>query len=218
MHYEVSNDIATICIDDGKANVVSHAFVDSMFANLEQAQSEAKAVVLTGREGMFCAGFDLKELQKGPDEAAALVGRGMQMLTTIFSHPQPVVTVCNGHAIGLGAFLLLASDFRMGSNNDYNVTLPETAIGMPFTPVLMALIKTRINSQHQTAAVLASKPFSPEEAVAAGFIDTLVDADALENSALEQASALAQLPGNVYRGNKEDLRSEPLRVMRAFES
>jgi enoyl-CoA hydratase len=218
MHYEVSNDIATICIDDGKANVVNHGFVDAMLENLQQAQSEAKAVVLTGREGMFCAGFDLKELQKGPDEAAALVGRGMEMLTTVFSHPQPVVTACDGHAIGLGAFLLLASDFRMGSNNDYNVTLPETAIGMPFTPVLMALIKTRISSQHQTAAVLASKPFGPDEAVVAGFLDTVVDTGALEKSALEQASTLAQLPGNVYRGNKEDLRSEPLRVMRAFES
>ncbi|MEM6604999.1 MAG: enoyl-CoA hydratase-related protein, partial [Pseudomonadota bacterium] len=76
MKYELSDEVATICIDDGKANVVSHQFIDDFNRHLEQAKSEAKVVVLTGRSGMFSAGFDLKEFQKGPDNMMALAKRG----------------------------------------------------------------------------------------------------------------------------------------------
>ncbi len=215
MNMDITNNVATISIDDGKANVVNHSFVDEMLASLERAKEEAGAVVLVGRSGMFSAGFDLKELQKGPKEAEALVQRGMDMLTKVYSHPQPVIAACDGHAIGLGAFLLLASDFRFGSDNEYNVTLPETAIGMPFTPVLMALIKDRISSYQQTTAVLQSRPFSGVEAVSAGFLDEVVAADGLLGRAQAHAEALTQLPGAVYAGNKEDLRSHSLKAMRA---
>lgn len=214
MEFELKSDIAFISIDDGKANVVSHLFVDGMMENLERAEAEAKAVVIHAREGMFSAGFDLKELQKGQAEAAALVGRGMEMLTSLYAHPQPVVAACDGHAIGLGAFILLASDFRLGSAADYNVTLPETAIGMPFTPVLMALIKDRISSAQQTTAVLQSKPFSATEAATSGFLDKVVSRDLLKDETQALAEALIQLPGEIYGINKQDLRSHSLQTMR----
>lgn len=214
MEFELKNDIACISISDGKANVVGHAFVDGIMQYLERAEAEAKAVVIHAREGMFSAGFDLKELQKGQAEAAALVGRGMEMLTRLYAHPQPVVAACDGHAIGLGAFILLASDFRLGSAADYNITLPETAIGMPFRPVLMALIKDRIASAQQTIAVLQSKPFTATEAVASGFLDKVISRDSLRHEADALAEALTQLPGEIYGVNKQDLRSASLLKMR----
>jgi enoyl-CoA hydratase len=214
MNCQISDDVATVCLDDGKANVVNPAFVEGMLGALDQAQAEASAVVLTGRSGMFSAGFDLKVLQKGGDEARDLVNGGMEILTRLYGHPQPVVAACDGHAIGLGAFLLLASDFRIGSNGDYRVTLPETAIGMPFTPVLMTLIRDRIGSNHQTAAVLQSMPHGPVDAVAAGFLDRTVEGGALLAEAGAMAQALSQLPKGAYAGNKEDLRSTSLALMR----
>ncbi|MEM1404800.1 MAG: crotonase/enoyl-CoA hydratase family protein [Pseudomonadota bacterium] len=214
MNCSLDDDIAHISTDDGKANVVNQAFVDGMLEGLEKAKSEAKAVVLSGRSGMFSAGFDLKTLQKGGDEASNLVNGGMRILTEIYSHPQPVIVACDGHAIGLGAFILLASDFRIGSTSGYNITLPETAIGMPFTPVLMTLIHDRIGSNHQTAAVLQSKPHGPDDAIAAGFLDRTVEAAALMAEASAFAAGVGELPGNVYGANKVDLRSKSLAEMR----
>lgn len=214
MNYELSNDIATFSLDDGKVNVVNQALVDGMLESLDRAAGEAKAIILTGRSGMFSAGFDLKTLEKGGEEANTLLAGGMEILTRIYAHPQPVVAACAGHAIGLGAFLLLASDLRIGSTDDYQVTLPETAIGMPFTPVLMTLIRDRIGSNFQNAAVLQSKPHNATEAIAAGFLDKAVDAAELEAEAAALASALGQLPTNSYAANKADLRSASLAVMR----
>lgn len=214
MEFSLKNDIAYISIDDGKANVFSHQFIDSMTELLNRAEKEAKAIVLHGRAGMFSAGFDLKELQKGPKEMDALASRGMEIVTRIYAYALPVIAACDGHAIGMGAFLLLASDARLGSASEYNITLPETALGMPFTPVLMSLIKDRIASSQQSIAVLHSKPYSAEEAVTAGFLDRVVERSSLLDECQAHAEKLGQLPGEIYAVNKEDLRSHSLKVMR----
>ena len=79
LKFSLQDKVAVIGLDDGKANAVGHAFVDAMTEGLDRAEQEAAAVVLTGREGVFSAGFDLKELAKGAKEQAALVNRGAAM-------------------------------------------------------------------------------------------------------------------------------------------
>ena len=80
MEYELNGHAAFLRIDDGKANAVGHSFLDDVNAGLDRAESEAKAVILRGRDGMFSAGFDLKEFQKGPEATLALVRRGFELL------------------------------------------------------------------------------------------------------------------------------------------
>ena len=214
MEYELKDSIALISIDDGKANAVNHGFIDSLSELLDRAESEASAVILQGREGMFSAGFDLKELAKGKDEAAALVSRGMALITRLYALPLPLISVCAGHAFGMGAFILLVSDNRLGSDGDYKVNLPETAIGMSFNPVLMSLIKTHVTSSYQTVAAVQSRKFNPMEAVTAGFLDQVLDADKLLVEALSLAKDLSSLPVAQYGANKQFLRAAPLKIMR----
>lgn len=214
MEFSVENQIAYISIDDGKANAASVQFVEDMYSLLDRAKNEAKAVVLHGRAGMFSAGFDLKEIQQDLTAAKALTLRGLTLLTDIYAHPQPIVAACDGHAVGLGAFLLLVSDVRIGSAAEYNITLPETALGWGFPPVLMSLIKERIPSNHQTSLVLQAKPYTAEEAVSAGFLDTIVERESLMDECRAIAEQLSQLPAKAYATNKEELRAEALSVMR----
>ena len=213
MDYQLTDSIAQICIDDGKANALNHEFIDAMNASLDKAEQEAKAVVILGRDGMFSAGFDLKALAKGGQQAADLLDKGMALATRLYGFPMPVISACEGHAIGMGAFILMASDNRIGADAEYTVNLPETAIGMPFTPVLMSLIKDRINSAYQTIAVIQSKKFTPAQAVDAGFLDQLVEKDQLLTSAMSLAQELIKLPAAYYKTNKLDLRSEKLQIM-----
>jgi len=213
MQYTLEDNIAVLNFDDGKVNVVGHQFIDDMTSGLEKAKEEAAAVLITARSGIFSAGFDLKELQKGPKESMTLVGRGEKLLTALFSHPQPIVAACDGHAAGMGAFLLLAADTRVGSNGDYKVTLPETSIGMPFTDTLTALIRARVESRYQTITMLQSQPLTPDLAVKAGFLDIVVPQEQLLAQAMGYAQGLAKLPAKYYAINKLDLRSEALSKM-----
>jgi enoyl-CoA hydratase len=214
MEFEITDNIAILRFDDGKANAVGHSFLDQMNEGLDRAEKEAGAVILRGREGMFSAGFDLKEFQKGPEETAVLARRGFEFLLRLYSYPLPVVAACSGHGVALGAFILLASDTRIGVSGNFKICLPETAIGMDIPPLLMGLSRSRLSPLHLTRAAVQAENYSPEGAVEAGFLDELVDPASLDERAMAAAVKLAELPGKFYARNKTSARRETIAAMR----
>ncbi len=215
MEFEITDNVAILRFDDGKANAVGHSFLDQVNEGLDRAEKEAGAVILRGRDGIFSAGFDLKELKKGPEEATALARRGFEFLTRLYSYPLPVVAACSGHGIALGAFILLAADTRIGVTGDFKISLPETAIGMDIPPLLMGLTRSRLSPLHLTRAAIQSENYSPEGAVAAGFLDEVVDPAELDERALAAAVKLAALPAKYYAKNKMSARRETIEAMQA---
>lgn len=215
MEYETSNNIVTLSFDDGKANVVGHQFLEDINQGLDRAEKEqAGAVILRGREGMFSAGFDLGEFKKGPEQGMSMVKRGFELLVRLYSFPLPVVAACTGHGIAMGAFIVMASDYRIGSRGAFKMSLPETAIGMDLPPILVELTASRIAKRHLSRVALQSEVYDPEQAVEAGFTDEVVDTAALDARAMEVAEKLAQLPQAQYAANKLSIRANSLQVMR----
>lgn len=204
----IQNGIAIIQLDDGKANAVGHALIDAVNAGLDQAQSDADAVLIAGRPGLFSAGFDLKEFENGPAATHALVNKGAQLLLRCFSHPQPVVAACPGHAIAAGALLLLAVDNRLGAEGDFRLGLNETAIGMSLPEFGLQLAAARLSKRHHTQAVVQSELFDPQSAVDAGFLDQVCPPESLLEQATTLAEKLAKLPSEAYAKNKRDSRRQ----------
>ena len=62
---EFQNDISIITLDDGKANVFSQEMLESLYECLSEVQKDKGCLVITGRKGMFSAGFDLKTFASG---------------------------------------------------------------------------------------------------------------------------------------------------------
>ena len=215
MEYETNNNIVTLTFDDGKANVVGHQFLEDINQGLDRAEKEqAGAVILCGREGMFSAGFDLGEFKKGPEQGMAMVNRGFELLVRLYSFPLPLVAACTGHGIAMGAFIIMASDYRIGSLGNFKMSLPETAIGMDLPPILVELTASRIAKRHLSRVALQSEVYNPEQAVEAGFTDEVVEAAALEARAMQVAEKLAQLPQAQYAANKLSIRVHTLQAMR----
>jgi len=215
MNYELNGSIVTLTFDDGKANAVGPEFLDNINAGLDRAQEEqAGAVILRGREGMFSGGFDLGEFKKGPEQGMAMVKRGFELLVRLYSFPLPLVAACTGHGIAMGAFIIMACDMRIGSRGAFKMSLPETAIGMELPPILVELTASRISRQHMTRVALLSEVYNPEQAVDAGFIDEVVDADELGARSMAAAEQLAQLPQVQFAANKLSVRAGTLQAMR----
>jgi enoyl-CoA hydratase len=215
MNYELNDNVATLTFDDGKANVVGPEFLDNINAGLDRAQQEqAGAIILRGREGMFSGGFDLAEFQKGPEAGTAMVKRGFELLIRLYSFPLPLVAACTGHGIAMGAFIIMACDTRIGVHGAYKMSLPETRIGMELPPILVELTASRISRRHMTRVALQSEVYTPAQAVDAGFIDEVVEADALQERAMAVAQQLAELPQSQYAANKLSLRSRTLQAMK----
>jgi enoyl-CoA hydratase len=217
MKYEMDNNIATLTFDDGKANVVGLRFLDDINACLDRAQAEkAGAVILRGREGMFSAGFDLKEFEKGVEEGLTMVRRGFELLVRLYSFPLPLVAACTGHGIAMGAFIMMACDMRVATRGDFKMSLPETRISMDLPPLLLELTRSRINPRHMTRVALLSEVYDPEQAIEAGFIDQVVDADELTARTEAIAAELAQLPQQQFASNKLAIRADSLQIMKDY--
>ena len=112
VQYEQRGDIALVHFDDGKANVFSHASIPALTEALDRAEKDAKAVAVIGRPGRFSAGFDLSVMKQGGDAVGKLVCAGAELAIRVYSSPIPTLAAVSGHALAMGAVLLLAIDAR----------------------------------------------------------------------------------------------------------
>ncbi len=215
LDYTKDGRVAVIDLDDGKANAISHAFCKALTEALDRAQQEADAVALVGRPGRFCAGFDLNEFKKGPEATASLLAAGARVLLRLFSHPQPLVIGCTGHALAGGALILLTGDTRIGAAGDFKIGLNETALGMTLPPFGLRLSQFRLARRYLQAAYIQAHIFDPPGACDAGFLDSVSSAEEVRENAIETATALSQLPADAYRGNKLAIRGDTIGLMQA---
>lgn len=213
---EITNDIALIRMDDGKANAINFEMIAALNAALDTAEAEAKAVVLAGRDGRFSGGFDLNAFASlGADGVYKLLDAGAELLLRLYGGPLPVVAACTGHAIAMGVFILNACDTRVGAAGEYKIGANEAITGMNLPIFAMELARDRLSPQHLTSAMVQGFIYNPEGAVEAGYLDMLADADKVEAKALAVAGQLAQLPGKAYAWNKKSIRKAALDRIRA---
>lgn len=210
------DNVAVIRMDDGKANAINFAMLDALNAALDEAEANAKAIVLSGREGRFSGGFDLKAFATlGPAGAYQLLDGGAELLLRLYGGPRPVVAACTGHAIAMGTFMLMACDTRVGAAGDYKLGANETITGMNLPVFAIEMARARLGARHMTAAMVQATIYDPAGAVEAGFLDQLTDLANVEAAALAIAGALAALPGDAYAWNKRAVRKPTLDRIRA---
>ncbi len=148
LSYELNDSIATITLDDGRVNVLSPRMLSDINGALDRAEADDAIVVLAGRPGVFSAGFDLKILRAGGDEALAMLRAGFELAARVLSFPKPVVVACSGHAIAMGVFLLLSGDYRVGAAGPYKITANEVAIGLTMPRTAVEICRQRLALAH----------------------------------------------------------------------
>ena len=213
--FEIEHSIATLTMDDGKRNALSPAMFDELYEALERAEREDAAVVITGREGVLSAGFDLKVMKAGGVQAVKMLRAGYGLTARLLSFPKPVVIASPGHAYAMGAFMLLSGDYRFGVPGPYTYVANEVAIGLPMPRVACEVLRLRLNPAARERAVILSEEFSPEEALQVGFIDALVPVERLLDEARSKAAALLELDPAAHAISKKRLRADTLRNIRA---
>jgi enoyl-CoA hydratase len=213
--YELSDGIATLTMDDGKANVMSTAMQQAIHGALDQAEVDGAVVLLAGRPGVFSGGFDLKIVAGGGQAAADMILGGWELATRVLAFPSPVVVACTGHAIAMGAFLLLCGDHNVGADGPFRVAVNEVAIGltMPYTAV--EILRQRLTPAALNRAALLSQVFSPEAAVSAGFLDEVVAPDSVVARARDIASLTTLLDRKAHRHTKLRVRGPALEALAA---
>ena len=200
---KTENGISIVTMDDGKANAISLTMLDAVNACLDEAEKDGEVLVLTGRPDRFSAGFDLKFLATSQgDDVRRLVSGGGKLAMRLFTSKMPVVIAANGHAIAMGAFLLLGGDTRIGARGAYKVGANETVNGMTLPGFGTELPRARLNPMYLTEALVQARLYTPDQAVPVGWLDRVVEPADLMNAAMEEATRLKAIANGAYYRNK----------------
>ncbi|NVB82630.1 MAG: crotonase/enoyl-CoA hydratase family protein [Kofleriaceae bacterium] len=213
--YTLENKVAVLQMDDGKANALSKDMIDALLAALTRAEQEASAAVLVGRPERFCAGFDLRVMMSGPEQAKELLRAGSELLMRLYGAQVPLVIACTGHALAGGALVVLTGDYRVGAIGPYKLGLNEVSIGLPVPVLAMELARDRLVSTELTRATLLAQIYEPEGARKAGYLDALVAPDAVLETAKAEAARLGALSQPAFRATKTRLRGKTIAYINA---
>ena len=205
-------DVSIITLNDGKANVFSPEMSSTVSNLLDQVPGDKGSLVITGRPGIFSAGFDLKIISSGDaDAVAAMVKAGFTLLARIFNFPRPVIAACSGHGVALGAFLLCCADYRLGAKGQFIVQANETRNNMSIPTPILEISKSRISKTHWYRAILNAEAYPVEKAIEPGYLDEVTEPDNLMIRAMEVANDLATLGHPHYKLTKDLDQKETLK-------
>ena len=209
-------NVSIITLDDGKANVFSPEMSQQIDECLDHVATEEGCLVITGKEGMFSGGLDLKIIQSGDIERIQeMSSKAFKLLARIFSFPRPVIAACSGHAVALGTFLLCCCDYRIGVKGEFMLGANEMRTNMVIPTPILELIKFRVSNTHKYRAVLGAEMYKLEDSISAGLIDEVVDQDLLMTTVTEKAKDLATMGHPSYSMTKELFIAEPMSKINA---
>lgn len=213
--YDLGDGVAEVTMDDGKANAISPHMIASLHAVLDRAQADGAAVLLAGRPGMFSAGFDLNVMREGGAAAIGMVCGGFDLAARMLAYPRPLVVAATGHAIAMGLFLVQSADHRVGAAGPYKYAANEVAIGLSMPRAAVEMLRQRLAPAHFQRAAILAETYSPDDAVAAGMLDRVVDADAVIETARGLVRAAAALDRYAHAVTKQRVRAQALEALRA---
>jgi enoyl-CoA hydratase len=198
------NDISIIKLDDGKANAFSYDMLSQVNDLLKKVPRDSGALVITGREGLFSGGFDLKTLATGDmEKITKMVQLGYRLLLELFSFDRPIVAAVSGHSIALGLFVTCSADYRIAIDGKYVCQANEVRNNMDIPTQIMEIIRARVNKKYFYSAVYHSDPYSVQDSIEVGYIDEVVSEDQFMKRVMEKAKELATLPHPFYANTKK---------------
>lgn len=215
IHYSCNEGVATLTLNNGKVNALSPDMIAAFNQCLDQAEQDRAIVIITGQPGILSGGYDLKVMTSSLDNAFNLVALGSTLTRRMLAHPYPIIVACPGHAIAKGAFLLLAADYRIGTAGAFNIGLNEVLIGMTMHYAGIELAKDRLTQPAFQRSVINGELFSPEEAIGAGFLDRVVPAEQLLDTAQAMATQMKKINMNAHAKTKLKVRKDLLEALDA---
>ena len=166
-------------------NAIDAAMVDELHLLCADLEENPRILILTGSGGVFASGADIAQLRERRRDDA-LRGINSTVFARIAKLPMPVIAAVDGYALGGGAELAFAADFRIGTPR-VKIGNPETSLGILAAAGAGWRLKELVGEPLAKDILLAGRILSGEEALAAHLITEIADPEQL----LAAADALA---------------------------
>ncbi|PVE17381.1 enoyl-CoA hydratase/isomerase family protein [Arthrobacter sp. Bz4] len=166
-------------------NAIDQTMVDELHAVCEALEKRPRILILTGSNGVFASGADIAQLRERRRDDA-LAGINSTLFARIARLPLPVIAALDGYALGGGAELAYAADFRIGTPS-LKLGNPETGLGILAAAGATWRLRELVGEPLAKEILLAGRILGADEALAARLITEIHEPEAL----LAGANALA---------------------------
>ena len=163
------------------------------------SDSATRAIVLTGAQGHFTAGNDLKDFQR-PRPAGD--SPGITLLRSLVDSDLPIIAAIEGNAIGIGVTLLQHCDFVYAADNAL-FKIPFVPLGLCPEGASSLLLAQLVGARKANDWLLRGRAFKPQEAFEAGFITAVTQPGQALVHAQQTAVELAALPPQALQLSKQ---------------
>ncbi|MGH3351533.1 MAG: enoyl-CoA hydratase/isomerase family protein [Nocardioides sp.] len=174
-------------------NAIDLATVEALHDACGRLEKDPTVAIITGSDGTFAAGADIAQLRDRRREHA-LAGINSAVFDRIHRLPMPVIALVDGHALGGGAELAYACDFRIGTPST-RIGNPEPGLGILAAAGAAWRLRELVGEPLAKEVLLAGRVLSAEEALAVRLLNQVVPADELEEAGQRLAARItAQAP------------------------
>jgi enoyl-CoA hydratase/carnithine racemase len=193
-----------------------NALTAAMYATMADALNEAAAgsdirvVLFSGAGGFFTGGNDIGDFLANPPQGSdAPVFR---FLTALATSPLALVAAVEGQAVGIGTTMLLHCDLVYAAPNA-RLHVPFVDLGLVPEAASSLLMPRTMGHAMAARMLMLGEPLEAEEAKQAGILSGVVPAEALAETALAKARALAAKPASALRQTKALMKPNPKEVL-----
>jgi enoyl-CoA hydratase/carnithine racemase len=179
--------------------------VDELHTVCAELEVSPRILILIGGEGYFASGADIAELRERT-AVDALKGINTVLFIRIADLPMPVIAALDGYALGGGAELAYAADFRIGTPR-LKVGNPETGLGIVAPAGALWRLRELVGEPLAKEILLAGRLLTADEALAAHLVTRIAEPDALLDEAHALADEIASRDGQATRFTKSILRT-----------
>jgi enoyl-CoA hydratase/carnithine racemase len=213
---ESRGELAIVRLDRPPANALNPEVIGAFEdVRAQLAADPPGAVVITGREGFFSAGVDLKLVPTWtPEEQRTMVSGINDLVTGWYCFPRPVVAAVTGHAIAGGMVIALCADYRVCATEG-KLGLTELRAGVPYPVGAIQLVRAELSAPAARALALRAHLVEPDEAKRLDLVDELTAPDDVLERACAVAEEMAGFGGDSYTRTKLELRGDTLRRIEA---
>ncbi|MFM7737641.1 MAG: enoyl-CoA hydratase/isomerase family protein [Alphaproteobacteria bacterium] len=213
---EHEGGVRLLRIERPPANAINGELLGVLHAEAAAADEDeaVRAVVVTGSGRFFSAGLDLKEMSGGGREMLATLGGADDGIHRLWRIGKPTVAMVGGHALAGGAILMLACDFRVAARGAFKIGVTETALGLPLPNGAFQIARHGLLHGDARRVLLRAESFSPDDALAVGLVDEVVEPEELEARALAFAAELGRHPSAAWGFQKYKLQAEAENAIR----
>ncbi|HEY1309518.1 MAG TPA: crotonase/enoyl-CoA hydratase family protein [Pseudolabrys sp.] len=193
-----------------KKNALTLAMYDAMAAAIETAPKNPalRCLLIAGTPTAFCAGNDIGDFLKMATGEGALGTPILRFLYTLARCELPLIAAVQGNAIGVGTTMLMHCD-HVVAGSEARFSTPFVGLGL-VPEAGSSLLAPRLMGHARAFSLLVmGRPLSADDAKAAGLINRVVAAEAVEAEAMKAAREIAALPPQGVLASRRLMRGSP---------